>query len=423
MAHKNKPDFFYEGAGRSEALDQLRRGIHLGGGVIALTGPTGSGRSSLIRKLMSSLGDEGAEVCFLSDDSAVLETEEELFSALAEGFGLEHKPIEMLEDLVDRVQHFIRLGLDNKRSLLIIVDDAKQHAHVVLEILLQLVEELKGLKLLLVSESAFVEELTESYSSSMLVQQVNLRPLSADEIANFLQPHFLQLGLPDTAILDRKTCDELMGKTGGNPSLLLREVPSLIADAGIQARRFRVNWPVMHIAAFLGVMIITALAFFYYSSGTDMPVAEDNNTSAGVVVPTTPDEGAVLPPVPTPEPTPPDLPAPVLTDNTKQADRYTAQEQVLLSRPAGNTSLQIMSLSSEKMMKDFIEHVGSTEPGLLNYYRRDTGDTTSYVLLYGDYPDKQAAMLALKTLPAVFKKSAPWPRLMADVQQELKQRQ
>jgi type II secretory pathway predicted ATPase ExeA len=449
MASRRKPAFFYEGGGRNKVLSQIHHCVQFNPGVIALTGPTGSGRSLVIQKLVGSFKENEADLCYLSEDSVVLETEEELFRALAEGFGLEQKPIEMLEDIIDRVEHFVRLGLNNKRMMLIVVDDAKQHSDNVLGVLLQLTCNIKGLNLLLSGESSFIETLAQRYTPPVLFQQIALRPLLAEEVFDFLHQYLLHQGVSGESALKRTKLDELMGKTGGNLSLLVREAQQLISGVRVQAGHFHANWPIPHMIAFIAVIIITTLAFFYYPAGHDDGSAQRKTSaytqsiSSGKAVPDLAEststktvkqeehmsdkQAALLVPAPPSGVTLQSI-ANEPSHNTpknliQKQSSYTVEEQVLLNRPVGNITLQVMNLSSEKTLKDLIEQSGVADKSVMSYYRRGSGGSASYVLLYGDYPDKQQAMQAQKILPAVFKKSQPWPRPIVEIQRELRQRQ
>ena len=102
---------------------------------------------------------------------------------------------------------------------------------------------------------------------------------------------------------------------------------------------------------------------------------------------------------------------------------YTPQEQELLNKPKSNVTLQVSSLTSEKMAKAFIQQCASSDAAHLYYYRRGSINKPSYVVIYGDYSNKQEAMNAQNLLSVALKKSSPWPRSLADVQRDLRQRE
>jgi len=432
--------FFYEGGGRSKAVNQILHCVRFSPGVIALTGSTGSGRSLLIQRLTQSFNGKERDLCLLSEDSAVLATEEELYRALAEGFGLEQKSVEMLEDLVDRVQHFIRVGLRAQCSLLIAIDDVKQHSEEVLEILLQIIESNKGLSLLLSGENSLPEMLKTFQVQTSLIHQITLRPLLTEEALDFIRRYLKQQGVSDELIINQKKMNELMVRTGGNFSLLVREAQQLAMNFKNQNKYLRTGLPIMHFVALILVIIITTLAFFYYpnsthhSPGNDLqePVAEKIISS---------DRGldTNLPPLSGISKSRSDIhplsnelsssdadkssSSKEMENPTESISSYTLQEQELLNKPAANMTLQVSSLSSEKMVRAFIGQCMAVDAMQMLYYRRGGVDKPSYVVLFGDYSTKQEAMNAQKTLPDIFQKSSPWPRSFADVQRDLRQRE
>jgi len=449
MTHRVKSVFFYEGGGRSKVLNQIHHCVRFNPGVIALTGPTGCGRSLLIQALVSSFGGDEIDFCLLSEESAVLETEEELFRALADGFDLEEKPIEILEDLVDRVRHSIQVGLSSKCIMLIIVDDIQQHSDEVLEALLHLASSIKGVSLLLSGEQSLIDKLKQYHLHSVLIHQITLRPLLTEETHDFLHQYLQQQGISGDSLLNRKKLDELMGKTGGNLSLLVREAQHLVSGNSVKSGYLPANIPIAHLVSLIMVVTITTLVFLFYPTSnqvvrdtaltlqtpdTSMQVAavktvltspptdfKQKKTTESEAIVTERQEESKLSlnmskPISEPSRNPSNYNLPVKLI-------YSHQEQELLNRPAGNLTLQVLSLSSEKMVKTFIDQLSSTDKSALSYYRRGTEDKQSYVVLYGDYPDKRQAVEAQNKLPPALKKSTPWPRPIADIQRELRQRQ
>lgn len=433
-------DFFYDGGGRSKVLNQILHCVRFSPGVIALTGPTGSGRSLIIQGLAQLFREDESDLCVFPEDIPVLETEEELYQALAGGFGLEQKPVEILEDLVERVQHFIRVGLRAKRNLLIAVDDVKQHSEEVLETLLHLVGSNKGLSLLLSGETSLLETLKQFHVQSLLIHQIALRPLLTEEAFDFLRQYLAHHGVSDETVLSRKKLDELMSRTGGNLSLLVREAQQLVLNQQIHNKKFPSNFPMVHMVALVSVIAITVLAFLYYPMSTQKNLDSELQKTAPAIE--TADASPVVAGAPKPavaEKVPPAGEKPIIsmpvvpepfviepntgspTEVPKQ--EYTQQEQELLNKPEENMTLQVSSLSTEKMARAFIQQCAPSEVARLSFYRRGNLDKPSYVVIYGDYPDKQAAVSAQKSLSATLKKSSPWPRSFADVQRDLRQRE
>jgi type II secretory pathway predicted ATPase ExeA len=431
MVPQSKPVFFYEGAGRSKILSQIHHCLRFSPGVIVLTGSTGSGRSLMIDALVHSCIKNETELCLLSEDCAVLETEEELFRALAQGFELEEKPIEIVEDLVDRVQHFIETGLQSNHIMLIVVDDVRQHSDAVRAALLQLVHSTKKLSLLLVGEAALFETVKQSCMQSISIRHITLRPLLAEEALDFLHQYISGRGFAIDSVLSQHKPDELMSKTGGNLALLVREAQQLLAGTQIHRSHTYKNFPVVHIVALVAVIITTTLAFWYYPASTYvngkeaapekitntvLPVTSSETSSSDTIELSTNSDASQEIKIAI-------EPSRTQQSNVIQLDEvYTRREQELLDRPSDHVTLQVLSLSSEQKAKNYIDQSALVDKSALSYYRRGSESSDSFVVLYGDYPDKQRALQAQKMLPDELKKSAPWPRSMADIQQELRRR-
>jgi len=92
-------DFYYTGAGRGQTLEIMRDRFLSNPGLVLLVDEKGSGRTTFLHALINSFPVNESDACLLSENCIRLETEEELFQSLADGFRLEHKPVEILEEL------------------------------------------------------------------------------------------------------------------------------------------------------------------------------------------------------------------------------------------------------------------------------------------------------------------------------------
>jgi len=80
-------------------------------------------------------------------------------------------------------------------------------------------------------------------------------------------------------------------------------------------------------------------------------------------------------------------------------------------------TLQILSGRSEVAMKDFIS--SHKLQNKASYFATTSGGKTWYMLVYGKYPTQNAALNAIKTLPAAFKHFSPWVRSYASIQKDM----
>jgi DamX protein len=95
-------------------------------------------------------------------------------------------------------------------------------------------------------------------------------------------------------------------------------------------------------------------------------------------------------------------------------DQGPHREAWLLAQQGALYSLQLLGSRSEESVVDYINRY-RLDPSLSAYYRGDYRGSDWYVLLYGIYPDRQAALEARAGLPAAVRKAKPWPRDLASV--------
>ncbi|OMQ33823.1 AAA family ATPase [Pseudomonas putida] len=81
----------------------------------------------------------------------------------------------------------------------------------------------------------------------------------------------------------------------------------------------------------------------------------------------------------------------------------------------GNYVVQILGTSSETAAQSFVKEQG----GEYRYFKKVLNGKPLYVITYGSFANRDAAVSAIKALPAKVQAGKPWPRSVASVQQEL----
>ncbi|KAI2672826.1 SPOR domain-containing protein, partial [Pseudomonas sp. TNT3] len=126
-----------------------------------------------------------------------------------------------------------------------------------------------------------------------------------------------------------------------------------------------------------------------------------------------------------PAPAPVAKPAPAPAKPAATAAAKPAEKPVTVAKAAGGTwyagqapgnyVVQILGTSSEASAQNFVKEQG----GEYRYFKKVLNGKPLYVITYGNFANRDAALTAIKALPAKVQAGKPWPRTVASVQQEL----
>jgi DamX protein len=153
---------------------------------------------------------------------------------------------------------------------------------------------------------------------------------------------------------------------------------------------------------------------------------------AGVAAGPAPTPAPATKPAPAPAPVaaakpvaPAPKPAPVQVATAKPAVK-PAEKPAAAAKPAaggswyagqapGNYVVQILGTSSETTAQSIVREQG----GDYRYFKKNLQGKPLYVVTYGNFASRDAALAAIKALPAKVQAGKPWPRTVASIQQEL----
>ncbi|MBV6824405.1 AAA family ATPase [Pseudomonas sp. PD9R] len=126
-----------------------------------------------------------------------------------------------------------------------------------------------------------------------------------------------------------------------------------------------------------------------------------------------------------PAPAPAAKPAPAPAKPIAAAASKPAEKPATVAKAAGGTwyagqapgnyVVQILGTSSEATAQNFVKEQG----GEYRYFKKVLNGKPLYVITYGNFANRDAAVTAIKALPAKVQAGKPWPRSVASVQQEL----
>lgn len=160
------------------------------------------------------------------------------------------------------------------------------------------------------------------------------------------------------------------------------------------------------------------------------PPIDDTSDTPPTVTTSAPPAGVPAGPAPAPTPAPVPAPAPAAKPAPAPAQVATAKPAPApAAKPATQTAggnwyagqapgsyvVQILGTSSEASAQKFVKEQG----GEYRYFKKMLNGKPLYVITYGNFANRDAAVSAIKALPAKVQAGKPWPRTVASVQQEL----
>ena len=215
------PGFLYLSEKHRMALTMLQYGVMNQAGFTVITGEIGSGKTTLIRKLLEEIVDE-VTVGLVSNTHRNFG---ELLQWVLLAFGLEYRDKKKVE-LYHTLAEFIIREYGQGRNTVLIIDEAQNLSPEALEELRMLsninADKDQVLQLILVGQPGLREilRLPELYQfAQRIAVDYNLKPLSLEETWLYIR-HRLSTAGGDPSLFDTKACAAAYYYTSGTPRLL-----------------------------------------------------------------------------------------------------------------------------------------------------------------------------------------------------------
>ncbi len=214
------PRFFFATSHHQRALSYLQYGLDQGEGFIVITGPIGTGKTTIARNLLSTIADENIVAAQLVTTKL---SPEELLELVAAEFKIPLKGNGKAEVLRSIETFLIQLNKQGKRALLL-VDEAQN-------LPAETVEELRMLSNFQLDDKPLIqsfllgqEELKDIIQApnmeqfrQRIIASAHLKPLSAEEVKNYINHRLHQAGCEKESLFSDGALDLIHQKTLGIP--------------------------------------------------------------------------------------------------------------------------------------------------------------------------------------------------------------
>lgn len=214
------PSFYFGSREHRRAMAYLEYGLHQNEGFIVVTGEVGTGKTTLIRSLLSKLDPHQVVAAQLV--STQLDAEDTLRMVCA-AFGLPAKDIEKSDALVS-LEGFLRSVAKDGRRALLIIDEAQNLAPRAVEELRMLSNFQVGTNALvqsfLVGQPEFRQTMCSPHMQQLrqrVIASCHISPLSSDDTRAYIEHRLGHAGWKNDPTISEDAFESIFRFSGGTP--------------------------------------------------------------------------------------------------------------------------------------------------------------------------------------------------------------
>ena len=410
-------EYWYAGGQRGEMLAALLYAIDQGEGIIKVVGEVGSGKTMLCRKLVAQLPDNVDSV-YLGNPSL---SPDDMLAAILADLGID-TPESSRQARLAQLNTVLLARHETGRRVVVFVEEAQGIALDNLEFL-RLLTNLetatdKLLQIVLFGQPELDVQLADQRIRQLkdrITLSLNLSPLAEHEVADYLRARLNVAGYrgPDLfspSLITRMTqisgglsrrINVLADKTllaayaGQTHTLTPAHLDAAAGDAEMQSQSpKKLPRPALRRWAWLAAGLVAALGllvFVAWQALSQVSPPTHQTTAQQTATPTV---------------TPPATEAPTVAQVTEMA-RQT--QRWLAATPPETHVIQVASAKDAGQVAVLVLNFRQTTPQPVRVLHGLSQGAPAWMILAGEYPDRDAAMAALRSLPAT-PPSAPFLR-------------
>lgn len=428
-------EFFFSGGNRGAVLDALVYAITSGEGIVKVVGEVGSGKTMLCRMLQTLL-PQNVESVYLANPSVA---PEDILHAIA--FEL-HLPLPADADrlqVMQALQKFLLERHAENRRVVIFIEEAQGMPLATLEEI-RLLTNLetnhdKLLQIVLFGQPELDENLNASQIRQLrerITHSFDLGPLAADEIGDYLVSRLRTAGYFGPPLFTKGAIRKIAAASKGlvrrinilaDKALLAafaenvyavtpRHVTVAVRDSAFGTEQVKF---VPNARAFAAVLILLAgLTAGFGLHAVTRPELQQSTSSRVTAIVAEPAA----------------IPGRVQVSQAVQnvADildqRLQLTQPWLAAQPASTVSIQLMGTEQPEQLRLELKNLaGMLELDNIHVYSTKVQGKPFMSVLYGQYPDREAATKALLSLPQTLRAHQPQLRTVGGILDEIKRRQ